>query len=228
MIISILNQKGGVGKTTLAVNIAREYTKRSISTILIDSDSQGSAQRWHERSGGDLIDMTCLPMNTLDKDVLKYRNHYDRIIIDGVPRVSPLTICAIKAADIILIPVQPSPWDIWSTEDIIGNIKERMCMTEGRLRAYFVVTRKIVGTVIGREIYEELKKMELPVLIAGTCQRVAYITCINKGLTVVDGEYHGSEASKEIEEIVNEIEEGEELVLAKSNEVTEESKDGVY
>ena len=53
MIISIVNQKGGTGKTTLAVNIAREYTLRKIDTLLVDSDSQGSALRWHEKSNGN-------------------------------------------------------------------------------------------------------------------------------------------------------------------------------
>src|SRR5271156_4554339 len=125
MIISILNQKGGTGKTTLAVNIAREYTKRNIKTLLVDSDGQGSTLRWHEESGGELIDLTCLPVTTLDKDVLKFNDRYQRIIIDGVPSVSPLTICAIKAADIVLIPVQPSPYDIWATEDLVRLVKQR-------------------------------------------------------------------------------------------------------
>jgi len=123
MIISILNQKGGTGKTTLAVNIAREYTKRTMKTLLVDSDSQGSALRWHEESGGELIDLTCLPVTTLDKDVIKFKDRYERIIIDGIPRVSPLTVCAIKAADVVLIPVQPSPYDVWATEDLVRLIK---------------------------------------------------------------------------------------------------------
>jgi chromosome partitioning protein len=206
MIISILNQKGGVGKTTLAVNLARAYTKAGVSTILVDSDSQGSAQRWHERGNGELIDMTCLAMNTLDKDVLKYKDRYDRIIIDGIPRVSPLTGCSIRAADLILIPVQPSEWDIWSTNDIVPIIKDRIEMTEGKLKAFFVVSRKIVGTLLGRKINEELLKMDLPVLESGTCQRVDYIKCIKNGLTVLDGEYYGKEACKEVEQILEEVE----------------------
>jgi chromosome partitioning protein len=206
MIISILNQKGGTGKTTLAVNLARGYTKRGIKTLLVDSDSQGSAQRWHERSGGDLIDMTCLPMTTLDKDVMKFVDRYDRIIIDGIPRVSPLTICAIKSADLILIPVQPSPYDIWATEDLVRNVKDRIEMTEGRTKAFFVVSRKITGTKIGKEIEEELKKLELPIFQNGTSQRVAYATSVEKGVSVLDGEYHGGDACREIESIINEIE----------------------
>lgn len=204
MIISILNQKGGTGKTTLAVNISHEYTARGMGTILIDSDSQGSAQRWHERSGGDLIDMTCLPMTTLDKDVFKFKNRYERIIIDGVPRISPLTICAIKAADLILIPVQPSPYDIWATEDLVRNVKDRIEMTEGKTKAAFIVSRKIKGTNIGKEIYAELEKLGLPIFKNGTHQRVEYATTVEKGSTVVQ---HNAEGAKEIAFIVNEIEE---------------------
>lgn len=204
MIISILNQKGGTGKTTLAVNITREYVKRDMRALLVDSDSQGSAQRWHERSGGELIDMTCLPMNTLDKDVLKFSDRYERIIIDGVPRISPLTICAIKAANLILIPVQPSPYDIWATEDLVRNVKDRIEMTEGKTRAAFIVSRKIKGTNIGKEIYAELEKLELPVFTNGTHQRVDYATSVEKGVTVIES---NSDASKEICMIVNEIEE---------------------
>lgn len=203
MIISILNQKGGTGKTTLAVNIAREYTTRTMRTLLVDSDSQGSAQRWHERSGGELIDMTCLPMTTLDKDVAKFSDRYERIIIDGVPRISPVTIAAIKAADIILIPVQPSPYDIWATEDLVRNVKDRIEMTEGKTKAAFIVSRKIKGTNIGRDIYEQLEKLQLPVFKSGTHQRIEYATSVDKGITVVE---HNMDGAKEICSIVNEIE----------------------
>lgn len=206
MIISILNQKGGTGKTTLAVNIARQYTINNKKTLLVDSDSQGSAQRWHERSGGDLIDMTCLPMTTLDKDVLKFTKTYERIIIDGIPRISTLTICAIKAADLILIPVQPSPYDIWATEDLVRNVKDRIEMTEGRTKAAFIVSRKIKGTTIGREVYGELEKLELPIFQCGTHQRIDYTTSVDRGMTVVDHQYQNTEASKEISLITAEIE----------------------
>lgn len=203
MIISILNQKGGTGKTTLAVNIAREYTIRTMKTLLVDSDAQGSAQRWHERSGGELIDMTCLPMSTLDKDVAKFSDRYERIIIDGVPSVSLLTICAIKAADIILIPVQPSPYDIWATEDLVRLVKDRMEMTEGKTKAAFIVSRKIKGTNIGKDIYSELEKLGLPIFQNGTHQRVEYATSVEKGHTVYE---NGAEGNKEVAAIVNEIE----------------------
>lgn len=203
MIISILNQKGGTGKTTLAVNMAREYTKRNLKTLLVDSDSQGSALRWHEESGGDLIDLTCLPVNTLDKDVIKFKKQYERIIIDGIPRVSPLTVSAIKAAQIVLIPVQPSSYDIWATEDLVRLVQERIELTEGKLKAAFVVSRSIKGTILGREIIKQLADLGLPVFANGTCQRQEYAKSVQEGRTVCEG---NTEAAKEIAAIVNELE----------------------
>ena len=203
MIISILNQKGGTGKTTLAVNMAREYTKRTMKTLLVDSDSQGSALRWHEESGGELIDLTCLPVNTLDKDVIKFKDRYERIIIDGIPRVSPLTVCAIKAADVVLIPVQPSPYDVWATEDLVRLIQERIEITEGKLKAAFIVSRHVKGTLLGREITEQLLVVGLPVFVHGTCQRQEYAKSVQEGRTVCEAM---TEATKEIVAIVNELE----------------------
>ena len=204
MIISILNQKGGTGKTTLAVNMAREYTKRNCKALLVDSDGQGSALRWHEESGGELIDLTCLPVTTLDKDVLKFTDRYRRIIIDGVPSVSPLTICAIKAADVVLIPVQPSPYDIWATEDLVKLVKQRQELTDGKLKAAFVVSRRIKGTKIGNEIVQQLTSFELPVFLHGTYQRIEYAKAVQEGRTVCDIR---SEAALEMIAIVNELEE---------------------
>lgn len=204
MIISILNQKGGTGKTTLAVNITREYTKRGFKSLLVDSDSQGSALRWHEESGGDLIDLTCLPVTTLDKDVVKFKDRYERIIIDGIPRVSPLTVCAIKAADVVLIPVQPSPYDVWATEDLVRLVQERIEITEGKLQAAFIICRRIKGTVLGREIVDQLNVFTFPVFVAGTCQRQEYAKSVQEGRTVC--EVH-TEATREIAEIVSELEE---------------------
>ena len=145
-------------------------------------------------------------MNTLDKDVLKFTDQYERIIIDGVPRLSTVTICAIKCSDLILIPVQPSPYDVWATEDIVRSIKDRIQMTDGKTRAAFVISRRISGTNIGRDFAIELEKMELPVFSSFTSQRIAYATSVEKGMSVLDGEYFGTTPCDEINNIIKEIE----------------------
>lgn len=147
--------------------------------------------------------MTCLPVNTLDKDVLKFKDRYERIIIDGVPSVSPLTVCAIKAADVVLIPVQPSPYDIWATEDLVRLVKQRQELSDGKLKAAFVVSRRIKGTKIGHEIVEQLTGLGLPVFLHGTYQRIEYAKSVQEGRTVCDIK---SEAAFEILAIVNELE----------------------
>ena len=83
MIISILNQKGGSGKTTLAVNLARYFTLQKEKTILIDSDPQGSARDWHTNSDGELLEVIGLDRPTIDKDINKFKMLYDWIIVDG-------------------------------------------------------------------------------------------------------------------------------------------------
>lgn len=203
MIISILNQKGGCGKTTLAINIAREYTKRTLKTLLVDSDHQGSALRWHEESGGDLIDLTCLPVTTMDKDVIKFKKQYDRIIIDGLPRMSPLTICAIKAADVVLIPVEPSCLNVWATEPLVRLIKERIEITEGKLKAAFIVSQCVKGTILGRDITEKLEKLELPVFTNRTHQLQEYVKSFEENRTVCE---RNTDAMREIVAITNELE----------------------
>jgi len=207
MIISVLNQKGGVGKTTLAVNLARSFTLKGHKTLLVDTDSQGSALNWHERSNGDLLDMVCLCKTTLEKDIAMFQGSYDYIFIDGIPRVSNLTMYAINCSNMILIPVQPSPYDIWATHDIVHQVKGKQILTEGALGAAFVVSRKISNTNIAKDIEAELLKLELPVFENGTCQRIDYATSVEKGLTVLDKEYAGTKACYEIEHISNELEE---------------------
>jgi chromosome partitioning protein len=206
MIISILNQKGGVGKTTICVNLARYFCKKGKKTLYVETDLQGSAQSWHEKSGADLLDMAVLFNTTIEKDIKKYINNYDLIFIDGIPRVSPMTLLTIKCSDLVLIPVQPSPYDVWATADIVRHVKERQEISDNMLKSSFIVSRKITGTNIGKEIFLELQKMDISILENGTSQRVAYATSVEKGLTVLDGEYYGTEACKEIEQICKEIE----------------------
>lgn len=202
VIISILNQKGGVGKTTLAVNLTRFFAKKG-NTLLVDSDPQGSARTWHEKTDGEMLNLVALDRPTLSKDVLKFSNFYDWIIIDGVPQVSNMTIAAIKCSDLVLIPVQPSPYDIWATYDTVRFVKDYQETCNGKLKAAFIISRKIVNTKLGKDITSELEKLELPVFKFGTCQRVAYAETAAVGLTVLDTKT--TEAQNEIEQIGNEI-----------------------
>lgn len=202
MIVSILNQKGGAGKTTLAINLARCLLLSNQSVILVDSDPQGSARNWHVSSNGDLLEVVGLDRPTIDKDIRKFKLHYDWIIVDGVPQLSDMAIKSVMCSDIILIPVQPSPYDVWAAGDIVDIIKQRQEIVEGKLKAAFVVSRQIVNTVIGKEIRTILEQYEMPIFKAGTYQRVAYSNSVQGGTVF---ESSSKEAISEIINIKNEL-----------------------
>jgi chromosome partitioning protein len=216
MIIAILNQKGGSGKTTIAINLARSFVLQGYKTLLVDSDPQGSARDWHVEAKGELLDVVGLDRPTLDRDIKKINSGYDWVFIDGAPSLSTMAVAAIKAADFILIPVQPSPYDLWATEDLVGLVAERIAWS-GRLKAAFVISRQIPNTVIGREIRDILRGYEedgIGLLEGSTTQRIIYATSAAEGSTVLDKGH--KEATREINKIGEEIRD----ILEKAEEVS--------
>src|SRR5699024_3752568 len=140
----------------------------------------------------------------LDKD-LKSVSDKDSVVIDGSPQATSLAISAIKAADFILIPVQPSPYDIWATSDLVDLVQQRIEMMDGQLKAAFVVSRAIQNTNIGKEVATGLLDYNLPVLETRVMQLVAYPNSAAVGKTVFDTESPSSNAIQEITALVSEI-----------------------
>jgi chromosome partitioning protein len=203
-IIAVLNQKGGVGKTTLATNIATKLHIDGAKVLLVDSDPQGSARDWHA-AGNSEIAVVGIDRPTLEKDVKKISDSFDWVIIDGAPQLADIATSAIKCADLIIIPVQPSCYDIWASEDLVDLIKTRQQITDGTPKAYFCVSRRIVNTSLGAEVTEALKGYPIPVMKSSTSQRVVYIQSAALGQTVFDTK--NTDAIQEITNIVNEIKE---------------------
>ena len=202
-VISVLNQKGGSGKTTIATHLARAIQLKGFSVLLVDSDPQGSSRDWAAVNEENPVPVVGIDRPTIERD-LKRIAEKDYVIIDGAPQAADLAISAIKASDIIIIPVQPSPYDIWATSDLVDLVKQRIEMTDGKLKAAFVVSRTIKGTKIGKEISVALSDYDLPVLKTSITQRVIYPTSASIGSSVLDEEPAG-EASKEINNLINEI-----------------------
>jgi len=202
-VIAVLNQKGGAGKTTIATHLARALQLDGADVLLVDSDPQGSARDWAAVREDQPLTVVGIDRPTIDRD-LKNVARKDFVVIDGAPQAADLAVSAIKAAHFVLIPVQPSPYDIWATADLVELVKQRIEVTDGKLQAAFVVSRAIKGTRIGAEVTEALNGYGLPVLESRITQRVSYPGTAAAGSTVMDAE-PDSDAAAEVRALANEI-----------------------
>lgn len=194
-VIAVLNQKGGSGKTTIATHLARALQLDGDGVLLVDSDPQGSARDWAAVREDQPVTVVGIDRPTIERD-LKHITRKDFVVIDGAPQAATLAVSAIKAADFVLIPVQPSPYDIWATADLVELVKQRIEVTDGHLQAAFVVSRAIKGTKIGAEVAEALADYGLPVLESRITQRVIYPGTAAAGTTVLDSEPAGAAAAE--------------------------------
>ena len=204
MIIGLLNQKGGVGKTTLSVNLAASLARTGARLLLIDADPQGSALDWAAaREGESLFSVIGFPRATIHKEIGKIGQGYDHVIIDGPPRVTDLARSAIMASDVVLIPVQPSPYDIWSVDEIVKLTEEARVYRDNQ-KVTFVINRKIANSIIGRDVREALANYSIPTMTAAVTQRVIYAEAVAQGQAVYELDPNGP-AAAEIEAVTNEL-----------------------
>ena len=201
MIIGLLDQKGGGGKTTVAVNVAATLAARGRRVLLVDADPQGSSLAWSSaRERDPLFPVVGMAKPSLHRELPSLARDYDVVVIDGAPRANELGRSAILASDTILIPVQPSPYDVWASANTVQLVRETQIMRE-TLTASFVINRKIVNTAIGRDVASALDHFELPVLPTHLSQRVIYAESAGQGLSVAEVEPR-SEAAREVAALV--------------------------
>lgn len=183
-VIALLNQKGGAGKTTLATHLAGELVMQGQRVTLLDADPQGSALDWAQRrtqSGQNrLFGVFGLARDSLHQEAPQIALQADFVVIDGPPRVAALARSALLAADLVLIPVQPSAYDIWASHEMVQLITEARVFRP-QLCAAFVINRRVVGTVIGREARAALADQPFPALQVEVCQRIVFADSVAAG-----------------------------------------------
>jgi chromosome partitioning protein len=207
MIVALLNQKGGVGKTTIALHLAGEWAKRGQRVTLVDADPQGSALDWSQQRAREslprLFGVVGLARDTLHREAPEIARGVDHVIIDGPPRVAGLMRSALLAADLVLIPVQPSPFDGWASAEMLSLLGEAR-IYRPQLVARFVLNRCAARTVIARETAETLADHDPPLLAARIGQRVAFADTAQTGRLVNELD-SDSAAAREIAALVTEI-----------------------
>jgi chromosome partitioning protein len=159
MIYAFLNQKGGMGKTTLSLHVASALARSKQRVLLIDADPQQSAMKWSTVRSG-VVDFAVIGMAraTLHKEIVSLGANYDHVVIDGPPRVTELARSIIIASDVVVIPVQPFPFDVWAAAETVDLIKEARIYKDN-FRAVIAINRKIVNTAIGRDVREALASL---------------------------------------------------------------------
>lgn len=204
MIISVLNQKGGVGKTTLSINLASALALEGLSSLLIDADPQSSALDWQaSREGDSLFPVVGMARPTLHKDVPELRKPDAFVIIDGPPRVNDLAKSAILASDLVIIPVQPSPYDIWAADEIVKLIEDAQ-LYKPVLEVRFLINRLVSKTTIGRDVGDALKDYPFKVFETALTQRVVFAESAAAGLSVLEYAPKGP-AAAELRALLREV-----------------------
>ncbi|HBS49993.1 MAG TPA: cobyrinic acid a,c-diamide synthase [Rhodobacteraceae bacterium] len=201
-VITIAQQKGGAGKTTLAVNLAAGFARSGKSVALMDIDPQGSAGRWFmtrlDAMGEPGLEFSTASAWGVTYEVRKLAGRFDVVIIDTPPKADSDLRPALRAADLVLIPVATSQVDLWAVEMVL-YLADR-----AEKPAMMVMTRARPGTRLAADIAAKAREMEARVADAMLANRVVYAETLGQGKSVLEA--RKGPAADEVMALVEEVE----------------------
>lgn len=203
-IVALVGNKGGAGKTTLAVNLAASLASHA-PTIVLDADPQGSALQWHVIKDGDDAIRVVEATEDLESAAVDATAQYAHVVIDCPPSVhATQTHAALRVCDLALIPVQPSPVDLWATVHIVRGIEEAREVNP-QLRAFLVINQVETRTTLSRLVREVLTELELPVAATAIRRRAIYRVSALEGKSVLEMGRRGADAAAELHKLITEV-----------------------
>ena len=206
-VYAISNQKGGTGKTTLSMNLAAGLSKRG-RTLVIDADPQGSSCQWADSAPDEKpfpVSVIAIAGN-LAREVNRFREDYQYVVIDCPPTLeTDQTQLAMSVSDKVLIPVLPSPIDLWASIRL-ANALEQFKLSNPKLSAHLVVNQVEPRNALSRAMQSALEEFEIPALESVLRRRAIFRTSAIEGASVFCFGKRGKAAADEISLIIEEIE----------------------
>ncbi len=201
-VIAIAQQKGGSGKTTLAVNLAVGFAKAGKSVALMDTDPQGSAGRWFMTRLEDMtepgLEFSTASAWGVTYECRKLADAHDIVIIDTPPKADSDLRPALRAADLVLVPVATSHLDLWAVEVVLylADREDKPAM--------IVMTRNRAGTRLAADVAEKASEMSADVAETPLANRVVYAETLGKGRAALEAPK--GPAQQEVHALIAEIE----------------------
>jgi len=206
-IISIINEKGGSGKSTVATNLATALHRAGKRVVLVDADEQGTARDWRNASpaGADLPPVVPVDRANILPGSLKTLVGNDFLVIDGPAKANEMANAIVGVADIALIVIQPSGADLWASAATVKIVKSKLALG-GHIDVAFLVNRSSQATKLSKLVAEgEWNEYGIDQLETSIGNRVVFANALTDGLSVYD--LADGQAKAEIDFVVKELEE---------------------
>lgn len=208
-IIAIENTKGGVGKSTITTNLACQLTAEGYEVLIVDRDPLRISRRWRELSEKDDHPIVVgIDTPTIHRDIGKVIDKFDYILIDGAAVVEEMAASAIRAADLVIVPIHPSGVDMWGAEPVLDLVKTRQAVTDGKPICRVLINGQKKRTKLAKSIHECVDSYGVEILKARISDSVVWPECLMKGLGVMDVKSSAADLlKKELVDLVAELKE---------------------